>query len=167
MLRSSLSKAGISLTLLTALNLGASLDTFNYYLCSPDKTTNFDDTTPSVRIKKSVFMDMFLQASKNNEISPCPFLELKALVSQNALKTENNSILLTEKSFFHRLLAYIKWNGWTLESMPPKFPLSINGKIMNISLGSDFWHPKKVRVSDSQIDLEKLTQEYNNLIYPQ
>ena len=50
-----------------------------------------------------------------------------------------------------------------LKSMPPLYPVLINGKRVDIKF-DNFKHPKEVDCNDNQFDSTKITQEYNKLI---
>ncbi len=86
-------------------------ETFNRFFCDAEKTKSYDDTNKYALLKKPLFIQLCVQASKNmNDRAACFHELVTKIKNKDLLETQEgtvNQIAITNKDLCHRLLSFI------------------------------------------------------------
>jgi hypothetical protein len=85
--------------------------TFTQFVCSKEQTADCDDIQEVVSIEKDLLKRMLVYNYYTNADAQTNALEILSRVLRE-IRTDNlNPVLITKKDWYHRLLAYVPWNG--------------------------------------------------------
>ena len=107
----------------------------------------FNEGTAHLKVPRLTFMAMVLEAYNNKELDKRPFNHLLEQTRRNIITLDNDedAYFLTEKSFFHGLLAYVPWKGTSNDCIiPQQFNVIIHRIETSLTLGANQWHPNNI-----------------------
>ena len=130
----------------------------------PEQPSFLNDLDQTMYVQKELFMQMVLEAFKNNDLNKKYIHQLvKKIRTKEIYVTVWNEILqeyitITEKDFYKRLLPYMPWNGTLLKRCPPYYCLLINGiptnlLIENSTVTTNIDFPKAYKIYAEFADL--------------
>jgi hypothetical protein len=98
-------------------------EVYNTYFCSLADTMSADDVRYDMMVKKEIFVQLCVQASKATDITMEPFQTLLQKIKTGTIKHHADIVRLTKKDMYHRLLSYIPYG---------RFYAKINDKITGL-----------------------------------
>ncbi|CAN5205935.1 hypothetical protein BH09DEP1_BH09DEP1_1730 [soil metagenome] len=102
-------------------------ETYTEFFCSSAETASEDDSAHLMRVKKSLFIHLCVQASKAQGCDKYAFQELLHKIKSGAIDKSAPVVTMTIKDGMHRLLSYIPFGS---------FYCIVNNKKVKVSLES-------------------------------
>lgn len=121
---------------------------FDQPFCCPVKTRSYDDTLHVALVKKSLFQQLCVQASKKEDKNVNSFFELLTKIKQGAIDISSDQIAMTRKDLCYRLLANI-YSQSTLLFMVGDEIVQINNK--RVLLGLRTYETEKDKIKNDKI----------------
>ncbi len=135
-------------------------ETFESYHATFDETMNTDDTTEQITASIPLFVQLCVQASKNESLSKSPFNELLDKIKSKSITADADTmtVCVTEKDISHRLLPYIHYGSRHYLVNGKKMEIDLYGLGTARELQSDY------NVSSDLEHIQQVINEFENLM---